>query len=212
MKKTDYILSLIAQGEHEHQDFKYQISDARKIARSIAAFANNSGGRLLIGVKDNGNIAGVKSDEEIYMIEQAAEMYCSPSQTVRFSIYKVEGKSILKVDIDEAIDKPVKAKDDNNRWRTYYRVADENILASGTHVKVLKHSSDDNHGTAISFTEKEREFLDYLNNHGGITIGSVKQLLHCSQIAADEMIVNLCALGIVEISYHDGECLLTLKD
>lgn len=76
MKTKDYILQLIDEGEHEHQDFKYQISDAKKIARSISAFANNSGGRLLVGVKDNGHIAGVKSDEEIYMIEQAATMYC----------------------------------------------------------------------------------------------------------------------------------------
>lgn len=56
-KKSHYIQDLILEGEHEHQDFKYQITDARKIARSIAAFANNSGGHLLIGVKDNGNIA-----------------------------------------------------------------------------------------------------------------------------------------------------------
>ena len=74
-KSRNYIQNLILEGEHEHQDFKYQISDARKIARSISAFANNSGGRLLVGVKDNGNIAGVSSDEEIYMIEQAAQMY-----------------------------------------------------------------------------------------------------------------------------------------
>ncbi|MDY5609301.1 MAG: putative DNA binding domain-containing protein, partial [Sodaliphilus sp.] len=53
MKTKDYILQLIDEGEHEHQDFKYQISDAKKIARSISAFANNSGGRLLVGVKDN---------------------------------------------------------------------------------------------------------------------------------------------------------------
>ena len=65
MKQKDYILSLIEEGEHEHQDFKYQISDARKIARSISAFAKNDGGHLLVGVKDNGHIAGVSSDEEI---------------------------------------------------------------------------------------------------------------------------------------------------
>ena len=63
---------LIAQGEHQQQDFKYEISDARKIARTLSAFANTEGGRLLIGVKDNGKIAGVRSDEEIYMGEAAA--------------------------------------------------------------------------------------------------------------------------------------------
>ncbi len=78
LKSKHYIQNLIEEGEHEHQDFKFQISDARKIARSISAFANNDGGHLLIGVKDNGKIAGVRSEEEMFMIEQAAEMYCRP--------------------------------------------------------------------------------------------------------------------------------------
>ena len=65
---TDYIHALIAEGEHQQQDFKFEISDARKIAKTLSAFANTDGGRLLIGVKDNGKIAGVRSEEEKYMI------------------------------------------------------------------------------------------------------------------------------------------------
>jgi len=54
MKLTVHpIYKLIAQGEHQQQDFKYCISDSRKIARSLVAFANTDGGRLLVGVKDN---------------------------------------------------------------------------------------------------------------------------------------------------------------
>lgn len=212
MKKKDYILSLIAEGEHEHQDFKYQISDARKIARSISAFANNSGGHLLIGVKDNGNIAGVKSDEEIYMIEQAASMYCKPMQTVSFSIYSVEGKSVLKADIAEAKNKPVKAQDDRGKWCTYFRVADENILASTTHVKIMKRFSDEVACASVAFTEREHNLLEYLRVHGAITVNGVKQLVHCSQVAADEMIVNLSSMGIVSVTYHDGDCLILLNE
>ncbi|MDE6086648.1 MAG: ATP-binding protein, partial [Muribaculaceae bacterium] len=74
MRGLRHLQELIDQGEHEHQDFKFLISDARKIARSISAFANNDGGRLLVGVKDNGVIAGVRSEEDLYMIEQAATM------------------------------------------------------------------------------------------------------------------------------------------
>ena len=78
-----YLERIIAEGEHEQQDFKYAISDARKIARSLSAFANHSGGRLLVGVRDNGSIAGVRNEEDIYLLEQAAEMYCEPPQTIR---------------------------------------------------------------------------------------------------------------------------------
>ena len=72
LKGKYYIEELVAQGEHQQQDFKFLISDARKIARSISAFANRDGGRLLIGVKDNGTIAGVRNEEDIYVVEQAA--------------------------------------------------------------------------------------------------------------------------------------------
>ena len=85
---ADYIHRLISEGEHVHQDFKFEISDARKIAKSISAFANTDGGRLLVGVKDNGKIAGVRSEEEIYMIEAAAQRYCQPPVDIHTYIYK----------------------------------------------------------------------------------------------------------------------------
>ena len=67
---------MIAEGEHQQQDFKTRIDDSRKIARTLVAFANADGGRLLIGVKDNGTVSGVRVDEELHMVEAAAEMYC----------------------------------------------------------------------------------------------------------------------------------------
>ena len=65
IKSKHYIQNLIEDGEHEQQDFKFKISDARKIARSISAFANHSGGCLLVGVKDNGKVVGIECEEEI---------------------------------------------------------------------------------------------------------------------------------------------------
>ena len=47
---TQYIHALIAEGEHQQQDFKFEISDARKNAKTLSAFSNTDGGRLLIEV------------------------------------------------------------------------------------------------------------------------------------------------------------------
>ena len=211
-KKKGYIEGLIEQGEHEHQDFKYQITDARKIARSISAFANNSGGHLLVGVKDNGNIVGVSSDEEIYMIEQAAQMYCQPEQQVKFKVFRVGGKNVLKVDIDEAQSKPVKAQDDNAQWRAYYRVADENVLASATHVKVMRRTTTKAPtDVVIKLSEKEELLLNYLQSHGGITMSGFERLAHISFMSAQRTVVKLCDMGIIAIQYHNGQCLITAK-
>ena len=54
----NYIKNLIAEGEHQQLDFKFEIRDTKKIARSLVAFANTNGGKLLVGVKDNGVITG----------------------------------------------------------------------------------------------------------------------------------------------------------
>ena len=209
-KKNHYIQDLILEGEHEHQDFKYQITDARKIARSIAAFANNSGGHLLIGVKDNGNIAGVRSDEEIYMIETAAQMYCRPEQHVTFKVYTINGKSVVKADIAEAEEKPVEAPDDNGVWPVYYRVADENVLASRLHERILSHGADreSQPDETISYSEREKVLLEYLREHGGITLDGFKRLAHISEETAMQTVVALHGMGVVNVVYHDGECLI----
>ena len=70
MIKKHPLQLLIDQGEHQQQDFKFEVSDSKKIARTLSAFANTDGGRLLIGVKDNGHISGIKSEEEYYMIDR----------------------------------------------------------------------------------------------------------------------------------------------
>ena len=83
--KIHSLEELIEQGEHQQQDFKFEVSDSKKIARTLSAFANTDGGRLLIGVKDNGHISGVRSDEEYYMIEAASQIQC-PMSLLRLSI------------------------------------------------------------------------------------------------------------------------------
>lgn len=209
IKSKHYIQNLIEEGEHEHQDFKFKISDARKIARSISAFANNSGGHLLIGVKDNGKVVGVESDEEIYMIEQAASMYCQPEQEVKCQSYRVEGKSVLKVDVMSANVLPVKAPDEDGRWKAYYRVADENILASPLHIKVWKAMQMES-PSLISFEEKEQMLIQYLQENGEITIEEYMKLAHISKQTAEESIIKLCVMKTLEVRYASGHCLVVL--
>ncbi|WP_431200564.1 AlbA family DNA-binding domain-containing protein [Mucilaginibacter sp. P25] len=75
MNKTN-VKKLIFEGEGVTVDFKKTITSCEKIARTMVSFANNKGGKLLIGVTDDGTIKGVKSDdEERYMITKAAHFF-----------------------------------------------------------------------------------------------------------------------------------------
>jgi len=78
-----YLLQRIAEGESEVLDFKKTISSASKIAKTICAFANHKGGTLLVGVNDNKTISGVRSEDELYMLDLAAQFYVKPEISLK---------------------------------------------------------------------------------------------------------------------------------
>ena len=118
---------MIAEGEHQQQDFKTRIDDSRKIARTLVAFANADGGRLLIGVKDNGTVSGVRVDEELHMVEAAAEMYCRPAVAFRSQVWKADVRSVLEVVVEPSRQRPHRCELEDGRWEPYLRLEDENI-------------------------------------------------------------------------------------
>ena len=126
---------LIAQGEHVQQDFKFRIDDQKKIARTLCAFANTKGGRLLIGVKDNRKIAGCNPEEEFHMIEGAAQLFCQPEVTFTSKVWQEDFRLVLEINVDPSELKPHKAKDDEGRWKSYVRIEDHTTAAN----KILKN-------------------------------------------------------------------------
>jgi len=195
--ETNSIYVLIAEGEHQQQDFKFEISDARKIARTLSAFANTCGGRLLIGVKDNGKIAGVRSEEEAYMIEAAANMYCSPPVDYRVETHKVEGKQVLIATIEESQTKPVYAKDENGKLLAYVRVADENILATPVHLRMWRQETN-LAGELITFTDREKLLLTLMEGETPLSLNRYSRKTGLSRRATEHLLAKFIRFGIVE--------------
>lgn len=208
---ADYIHRLISEGEHVHQDFKFEISDARKIAKSISAFANTEGGRLLVGVKDNGKIAGVRSEEEIYMIEAAAQRYCQPPVDIHTYIYKVEGKDVLEAVIDESPQKPVYALDAEERKWAYVRIKDENILATPIHLNIWRHNRTEEK-IVVTYTPREQEVLKLLEQHQPITLNQCQRLSRMKRKQITSLLADFIRFGLVEEVFHDHTFYFRLKE
>src|SRR5512133_2566677 len=136
-----YIHNLILKGEGMQLDFKYCISDPRKIARTLSAFSNSAGGKLLIGVRDNGSVAGVNSDEEYYMLDSAAKLYCLPEVNISIRQHNINGKCIIEADVPKSETRPVKAKDENGKWYAYFRQRDQNFLADRVMLQVWRRNA-----------------------------------------------------------------------
>lgn len=196
--KAHYINKLISQREHQQLDFKFEISDSRKIAKTFVAFANTDGGKLLIGVKDNGKIAGVHSEEEKYMAEAAAQMYCSPNVLFDYKEWVVDGKKVLEVTIFKGNDRPYFALNKDDKWKVYIRVNDQNILANKVLINAWKRKASPK-GTYINYSDKERLLLEYLENNEFVSMSKFRRFANISVYKAENILTNFLALDIIEI-------------
>ncbi|MFN9520044.1 MAG: helix-turn-helix domain-containing protein, partial [Bacteroidota bacterium] len=163
------VLQLIARGESDTLDFKKTISSASKIAKTLVAFANHKGGRLLVGVNDNGHLSGVKSEDEKYMLDLAASFYCKPEIKLELTEWEMGDKTIIEAVIPEGTDKPYYAKDEEGKWWVHIRVKDHSLLASKIVVDVLKRQSAKTN-TLIKYTRHEQSLLQYLEKNHRITL------------------------------------------
>jgi hypothetical protein len=197
-----YIKKLIQAGEHQQLDFKFEISDSRKIAKTLVAFSNTDGGTLLIGVKDNGRIAGVRTDEEFYMVQAAAGMYCKPEVLFESKRWVVDGKTVLEVIIPKGRNIPYFAQIEPDRWLAYIRVNDENILASPVHLKVWKKKNH-NRGILVEYSNKVKILLYYLEQNASISISKFCRIAFLPKSAAENIIADLIYFGLIEVFYHD---------
>lgn len=202
LDSTEYLKALIAEGEHQHQDFKFEVSDARKIARSLSAFANTSGGRLLVGVKDNGKIAGIDSDEEIYMVEAAAQVYCVPVPVVEMRTIVAEGRTVLIAEVHEAETKPVKVIGADGRKLAYLRRADENVLATSVHLRIWEQERRQ-HGEMVVIGGIDEELMKRLAASDVVDVDDFSRSVGVPRKVAVRAMARLVRFNVAEEVFVD---------
>ena len=125
----DKIINLISAGENKIAEFKETFGynrhsndkrDERLIkssGKNIVAFINSNGGKLFIGVDDNGEITGIEEELKKHKSLDAFKMFFSEiiatkigpiyNTHVDFKIYNIEDKKILIADCKKSKDKAV---------------------------------------------------------------------------------------------------------
>ena len=183
MDDKRYLLSLIREGEHQHD-----------------------GGRLLIGVRDDGHLSGVRSEEEIYMMHQAAYKYCKPEASIKFDTYHAEGRTIVVATVPPSIKRPVCAQDEEGRMRAYIRINDENIVASPVHLALWRESQKPQ-GAMITYNEDIRKLLDVI--HGQQTLNQIVRLSRLPRHKVITLMARLIRFGTLRWEYADQQFLFS---
>ncbi len=195
---------LIDQGEHVNQDFKFRIDDQRKIARTLCAFANTSGGRLLIGVKDNRKIAGCNPEEEFHMLEGAASIFCQPELKITSKIWKEDFRLVLEVSVAKSENGPHKAKDDDGKWKPYIRIKDKttavNKILEWVWIEQKRKTARPEH-----FGEDELQLLKSIGQFQPVTLSKLYRESTLPLRRVDRLLVLFICWDLVDMIFeNDG--------
>ena len=188
------IKQLIEAGEGLKLDFKQLIQNPRKIAKSMVSFANTEGGVLLIGVRDNGSIAGIKSEEEVHMLELAASFHCKPEVSYRIQEISIDGKTILNVYIPKGKDKPYYSRGEDDKWWVYVRVNDKCILASKTTVDFMRSQDK---ATQLSLGKLEQGILRFIAENEKTTLPEICKQFNLGKRRSSRILVDLMKLQAI---------------
>src|SRR5690606_29154437 len=172
---------------------------------TLVAFANTRGGKLLVGVADDGTVKGIKNgEEEKYMLQQAGPRYCRPSIEPHFTDLYVDDKLVLVAEVAESDIKPHYALDDHGKWWVYVRVDDKSLLAGSVVVDVLRQSNRPE-GVRFRYTEKEKALMEYVHSHPRSHLSELCDHLQLSRRRTRRILVNLIVAGVIEVHSGDGE-------
>ena len=129
--------------ENQYFDRKSARKDDKEIAKHISAFANSAGGKLVIGIEDDGEVTGFKRDgaRDIENFERAALTTCTPTPIVRKDRIHVVNSSgeddrILVLDIEASTSHSVaRASDDE----VFLRQNDRSVRLNREQVLALEY-------------------------------------------------------------------------
>ena len=122
------LAEMIFAGESENVEFKEDIpAKSEKYMKSVVAFANGTGGKLIFGVQDKTlEISGFHKDEifkKMDAITNAIYDSCEPKVTPRVAVQEIDGKSVIVVEILEGMQKPYYIKSLGMMEGTFVRVS-----------------------------------------------------------------------------------------
>ena len=209
--KVNELKSLIEGGESENLEFKRKIASDEKIARSLVGFANCSGGRIMIGVDDDGTIVGIESEKiDLDDIKRISENLCTPKINYEIEIVPVKNLDVIVIKVIESKIKPHFVKSEVNKLTVYVRNEASTIEADKTFINILNYRNKPI--LNFVFGEHEKNIMTYLNEYKKISIENVIQLLKVNKRKASRLLINLFRMKMLNYKFEKNKIIFVPFD
>ncbi|MEI7898831.1 MAG: RNA-binding domain-containing protein, partial [bacterium] len=135
------LIENIRQGESKTLELKAQLPQHEQIAKTAVAFANTSGGKLVIGVSDDRQVIGLPEEDVLALQSQIGSIIfdrCHPAILPEMYTANLEGKTVLVVEVFRGNLLPYYLKEGGKNQGTYLRVGASNRKADFEHILELE--------------------------------------------------------------------------
>lgn len=136
------IAEIINKPEGRRLEFKENMPSRADLARTVVAFANDSGGDIYLGIRNNPReITGLPDKELVELEEQISNLIysrCSPGIIPDISFLSVDDKHLIKITIYRGNMPPYYLKEKGKLEGTYIRVGSANRLADLSIIEELE--------------------------------------------------------------------------
>lgn len=200
---------LVAMGEGQHLEFKRKANFPDKIVREMVAFANSRGGILLLGIGDNGELAGVRyPDGDAHVIREALKQCRPPLPLVEEFIPVGNNRTVVRYEISESKRKP-HAQIVDGKKEYFVRVNDQSIRASREVQEIVKRARKKK-DIRFHYGEHEKFLMEYLAQHSVITLRKFIEVSGLKRFYASRKLVLLVLADVLRVTPHEKGDLYSL--
>lgn len=203
MEKTKKLNFYVQTKENQYYERKSARVKPLDILRQIVGFANAEGGKLVIGIEDNGDITGFKC-ERAHKIDEYRNINITKLKEtpvmVEYEIIDVtningEEDKILVININFVKDKVVKSYD----GKVYLRQYDKTIELNAEQIIELQYDRgqryfEDEIVEYATLNDLDEELLQEYKNKMGVPKIETKKLLESRNLIIDGKLTNACVL------------------
>ena len=184
-------LEEIKSGESKNVEFKRKLpDDSKKYMKTIVAYANTSGGKIIIGVDDDTrNIVGVEPSAVFQIMDKIANAVsdmCAPQIVPDVTFQTIKGKCIVQIEIYPGQNRPYYIRSMGKENGTYIRVAGTSRPVDEAILKDLQYqgagkSYDEIVNVEIDYDEKQalklcNDIQKYISESRGLPISKVRKI------------------------------------
>ena len=122
-------------------EFKEKMPQKDQIVKTVIGFCNQNGGKLVIGVADNGVIMGISADEGSAAVESLNQaIYSSSTPPILPLVYTqtIHDKTLLVIEVSSGTNKPYYRKSEGLEKGTYIRLGPMTLRATADVIEELK--------------------------------------------------------------------------